>query len=63
MASADSAHTVRTLTLAEYQASHPTIPMFPATSETVAKVVMILLYALIVIGIVYIALRSSGVVN
>lgn len=56
-------HTVHTQSMAEYRAAHPTIPMFPPTSEVAVKVVMLLLYALIIIGIVYIALRSSGVVN
>lgn len=56
-------HTVRTQSMAEYRATHPITPVFPPTSETAAKIVMILLYVLILIGVVYIAIRSSGLVS
>lgn len=52
-------HTVRTMSLAEYTASRQPTVFLPSTSETVAKVVMALVYLMIAGGIVYVIVESA----
>lgn len=54
-----SGHTVRTMSLADYTATRPQNPMFPATSNTVAKVVMILLSVMIAAGLVFVIVETA----
>ncbi|MDN5757509.1 MAG: hypothetical protein L0H59_03100 [Tomitella sp.] len=53
--------TVRTSTMADYLAEHPMKGMFPPTSELATKIIMAVSYVLIVLAIVYIVLRATGV--
>ena len=49
--------------LSMYLAEHPNVQVFPSTSEAAAKVVMISVYALMIVTLVFVALRAVGVVS